>query len=43
MVQPDLDFLVRGDRYDRLSVIRNAWTTLAACAVCFQILTQDVF
>jgi transposase len=30
-------------RYDRLSVIRNAWTTLAACAVCFQILTQDVF
>jgi len=30
-------------RYDRLAVIRNAWTTLAACVVCFSILTHDVF
>jgi transposase len=30
-------------RYDRLLEIRNAWTTLAACVVCFQILTRDVF
>lgn len=30
-------------RYDRLAVIRNAWTTLAACVVCFSILTRDVF
>jgi transposase len=30
-------------RYDRLLDIRNAWTTLAACAVCFQILTHDAF
>jgi transposase len=29
-------------RYDRLAVIRNAWTTLAACVVCFHILTRDV-
>jgi transposase len=30
-------------RYDRLATIRNAWTTLAACVVCFSILTHDVF
>jgi transposase len=30
-------------RYDRLAVIRDAWTTLAACVVCFSILTHDVF
>jgi len=28
-------------RYDRLGAIRNAWTTLAASAVCFQILIHD--
>lgn len=30
-------------RYDRLLDVRNAWTTLAACVVCFQILTRDTF
>lgn len=30
-------------RYDRLLAIRNAWTTLAACVVCFHILAKDVF
>jgi transposase len=30
-------------RYDRLLTIRNAWTTIAACVVSFQILTHDVF
>jgi hypothetical protein len=30
-------------RYDRLLEVRNAWTTLAACVICFQILTRDVF
>lgn len=30
-------------RYDRLGVIRDAWTTLAASVVCFHILTRDVF
>ena len=29
-------------RYDRLGVIRDAWTTLAACVVCFRILHHDV-
>jgi len=28
-------------RYDRLGIIRDAWTTLAACAVCFSILIND--
>ena len=28
-------------RYDRLSVIRDAWTTLAASVVCFRILMND--
>lgn len=28
-------------RYDRLGIIRDAWTTLAACAVCFRILIND--
>ncbi|MBA4192883.1 MAG: IS5/IS1182 family transposase [Planctomycetaceae bacterium] len=28
-------------RYDRLGVIRDAWTTLAASVVCFQILIRD--
>jgi transposase len=28
-------------RYDRLGVIQDAWTTLAASVVCFQILTLD--
>ena len=30
-------------RYDRLGVIRDAWTTLVASVVCFHILTRDVF
>jgi transposase len=30
-------------RYDRLLEVRNAWTTLAACVICFQILTRDIF
>ena len=29
-------------RYDRLGVIQDAWTTLAACVVCFRILYHDV-
>ncbi|QDV39542.1 Transposase DDE domain protein (plasmid) [Tautonia plasticadhaerens] len=29
-------------RYDRLGVIQDAWTTLAACVICFRILHQDV-
>jgi hypothetical protein len=28
-------------RYDRLGVVRDAWTTLAASVVCFHILTRD--
>lgn len=28
-------------RYDRLAVIRDAWTTLAASVVCFRILVND--
>jgi transposase len=28
-------------RYDRRGIIRDAWTTLAACAVCFRILMND--
>jgi transposase len=28
-------------RYDRLGIIRDAWTTLAASAVCFRILIND--
>jgi transposase len=28
-------------RYDRSRIIQNAWTTLAAAAVCFQILNHD--
>jgi transposase len=28
-------------RYDRLGIICDAWTTLAACAVCFRILMND--
>jgi transposase len=28
-------------RYDRLGVVRDAWTTLAAGVVCFHILTRD--
>lgn len=28
-------------RYDRLAVVRDAFTTLAACVVCFRILTHD--
>jgi hypothetical protein len=28
-------------RYDRLAVIRDAWTTLAACVICFRILVND--
>lgn len=30
-------------RYDRLGVIMDAWTTLAACVICFRILHHDVF
>ena len=30
-------------RYDRLMVVQDAWTTLAASVVCFHILTRDVF
>jgi transposase len=29
-------------RYDRLGVIRDAWTTLAASVICFRILHHDV-
>lgn len=29
-------------RYDRLGVIRDAWTTLAASVICFRILAHDV-
>jgi transposase len=29
-------------RYDRLGVIRDAWTTLAASVICFRILYHDV-
>lgn len=28
-------------RYDRLGVIRDAWTTLAASVICFNILVHD--
>ena len=28
-------------RYDRLGVIRDAWTTLAASVICFRILHHD--
>ncbi len=28
-------------RYDRLGVIQDAWTTLAACVICFRILHHD--
>ncbi|MFO0930972.1 MAG: transposase, partial [Gemmataceae bacterium] len=28
-------------RYDRLDVIRDAWTTLAACVICFRLLHDD--
>ena len=28
-------------RYDRLGVIRDAWTTLAASVICFRILVND--
>jgi transposase len=28
-------------RYDRLGVIRDAWTTLAAAVICFRILVND--
>ena len=28
-------------RYDRLGVIRDAFTTLAACVICFRILVHD--
>jgi transposase len=30
-------------RYDRLLEVRNAWTSLAASVICFQILTRDIF
>lgn len=30
-------------RYDRLRVIQNAWTTLAASVICFRIWAQDTF
>jgi hypothetical protein len=29
-------------RYDRLGVIRDGFTTLAACVVCFRILNDGV-
>jgi transposase len=29
-------------RYDRLAVIRDAWTTLAAAVICFRLLNDDV-
>jgi transposase len=28
-------------RYDRLSVIQNAWNTVAACVICFRLLHDD--
>src|SRR4051812_21603966 len=28
-------------RYDRLDVIQDAWTTLAACVICFRLLHDD--
>ena len=28
-------------RYDRLDVIQDAWTTLAACIICFRLLHHD--
>ena len=28
-------------RYDRLGVIQNAWTTLAASVICFRLLHED--
>lgn len=28
-------------RYDRLAVMQDAWTTLAACVICFRILHDD--
>jgi hypothetical protein len=28
-------------RYDRLGVVRDAWTTLAAGVICFNILAHD--
>jgi hypothetical protein len=28
-------------RYDRLGIIMDAWTTLAASVICFRILHQD--
>ena len=28
-------------RYDRLAVIQEAWTTLAACVICFRIHHED--
>jgi hypothetical protein len=28
-------------RYDRLSVIQDAWTTLAACVICFLLLHEE--
>lgn len=30
-------------RYDRLGVIRDAWTTLAASVICFRILAHELF
>ena len=30
-------------RYDRLAVIQDAWNSLAASVICFQILTRDSF
>jgi transposase len=30
-------------RYDRLGVIQDAWTTLAASVICFRILVHDTF
>src|SRR5262245_956405 len=29
-------------RYDRLSVIQEAWNTLAACVICFRLLHDDI-
>ncbi len=28
-------------RYDRLAVMQDAWTTLAACVICFRLLNDD--
>jgi transposase len=29
-------------RYDRLAVVQEAWNTLAACAICYRLLRDDV-